>query len=289
MFRRITAAFPAARESERAAASSPAACTFKRIAALFLIAAAFLPTVCSCGSESRPEQTLKPITVGSDDYEPYNYIDEDGRFAGVDVELAVEAFHRLGYEPTFRQIVWENKDSYLASGEVGCLWGCFTMTDREDSYTWAGPYMSSTQSVVVRADSDITSLSELDGRCVAVQATSKPEEILLGAFDPRLPEVEKVYALSTMDDVYACLRKGYADAIGGHTYALAAFMSTAPGAYRMLDEVLYVSQLGVAFERGKNTELADSLTEVLNGLEREGITAEISEKYGVYAPEKEAE
>ena len=65
MFRRITAAFPAARESERAAASSPAACTFKRIAALFLIAAAFLPTVCSCGSESRPEQTLKPITVGS--------------------------------------------------------------------------------------------------------------------------------------------------------------------------------------------------------------------------------
>lgn len=104
MFRRITAAFPATRESKRAAAS-PAARTFKRIEALLLTAAVLLPTVCSCGSESRPEQTLKPIIVGSDDYEPYNYIDEDGRFAGVDVELAVEAFHRLGYEPTFRQIV----------------------------------------------------------------------------------------------------------------------------------------------------------------------------------------
>lgn len=149
--------------------------------------------------------------------------------------------------------------------------------------------MSSTQSVVVRADSDITALSELDGKCVAVQATSKPEEILLGAFDPRLPEAGKVYAFSTVDDMYACLRKGYADAIAGHTYALSAFMSTAPGAYRMLDEALYVSQLGVAFERGKNTELADSLTEVLSELEREGITEEIAEKYGVYAPEKEAE
>lgn len=163
------------------------------------------------------------------------------------------------------------------------------MTGREDLYTWSGPYMTSTQSVVVRADSSINTLSDLDGACVAVQATTKPEEILLGTFDPRLPEVEKVYALSQMDDVYACLRKGYADAIAGHTYALRTFMETAPGAYRMLDEVLFVSQIGVAFERGTHTDLADSLTEVLSALKREGFTHNIAEKYGVSVLEKEAE
>lgn len=59
---------------------------------------------CGCGGERAQdtEPALKPIIIGSDDYEPYNYIDADGNFAGVDVELAVEAFHRLGYEPTFR-------------------------------------------------------------------------------------------------------------------------------------------------------------------------------------------
>ncbi len=246
---------------------------------------------CGCGGERAQdtESALKPIIIGCDDYEPYNYIDADGNFAGVDVELAVEAFHRLGYEPTFRQIDWGLKDSLLANGEVDCLWGSFTMTGREDLYTWSGPYMTSTQSVVVRADSSINTLSDLDGACVAVQATTKPEEILLGTFDPRLPEVEKVYAISQMDDVYACLRKGYVDAIAGHTYALRAFMETAPGAYRMLDEVLFVSQLGVAFERGTHTDLADSLTEVLSALKREGFTYNIAEKYGISAIEKEAE
>lgn len=266
----------------------------KRSISLLLTAsvlAASAALFCGCGSEKSQdtEPELKPIIVGSDDYEPYNYIDADGNFTGVDVELAVEAFHRLGYEPTFRQIEWGLKDSLLADGEVDCLWGCFTMTGREDLYTWSGPYMTSTQSVVVRADSSINSLSDLDGACVAVQATTKPEEILLGAFDPRLPEVGKVYTLSQMDDVYACLRKGYADAIAGHTYALRAFMETTPGAYRMLDEVLFVSQLGVAFERGTHIDLADSLTEVLSALQREGFTQSIAEKYGVSVPEKEAE
>ena len=67
---------------------------------------------CGCGGERAQdtEPALKPIIIGSDDYEPYNYIDADGNFAGVDVELAVEAFHRLGYEPTFRQIDWGLKD-----------------------------------------------------------------------------------------------------------------------------------------------------------------------------------
>ena len=57
----------------------------------------------------------------------------------------------------------------------------------------------------------------------------------------------------------------------------------------MLDEVLFVSQLGVAFERGTHTDLADRLTEVLSALKREGFTYNIAEKYGISALEKEAE
>ena len=41
--------------------------------------------------------TEKPvITLGSDSYPPYNYLNEDGVPTGIDVELATEAFKRMG-------------------------------------------------------------------------------------------------------------------------------------------------------------------------------------------------
>ena len=65
---------------------------------------------------------------------------------------------------------WEDKDEYLEEGSVDCLWGSFTMTGREEEYTWVGPYLNSRQVVVVHADSDIFQLSDLEGTRVAVQA-----------------------------------------------------------------------------------------------------------------------
>ena len=83
------------------------------------------------------------IIIGCDMYAPYTYKNGTGEFVGVDVDFATEAFGRLGYAVQFREIVWENKQSYLDSGEIDCLWSCFTMSGREDEYTWAGPYLYS--------------------------------------------------------------------------------------------------------------------------------------------------
>ena len=108
-----------------------------------------------CGStateDTQQSSKLPQLVIGSDSYEPFNYINEDGEFAGVDVELAQEACRRIGYEPVFTQIVWEDKDEYLEEGSVDCLWGSFTMTGREEEYTWVGPYLNSRQVVVVHA------------------------------------------------------------------------------------------------------------------------------------------
>ena len=38
------------------------------------------------------------------------------------------------------------------------------MTDREDEYHWAGPYMRSHQVVAVNEDSDIQTLEDLEGK-----------------------------------------------------------------------------------------------------------------------------
>ena len=242
-----------------------------------------------CGStatESTQQSSKLPqLVIGSDSYEPFNYINEDGEFAGVDVELAQEACRRIGYEPVFTQIVWEDKDEYLEEGSVDCLWGSFTMTGREEEYTWVGPYLNSRQVVVVHADSNIFQLSDLEGTRVAVQATSKPEREFLNQNNPATPQVGDLFSFSSMDEIYASLRKGYVDAIAGHEAMLGSLVKEGKDAYRMLDESIYKSELGVAFKKGTHEEVAADLTETLKKLQREGITEKIVTKYGLDADE----
>lgn len=171
----------------------------------------FMALGAACIMKTDPEEVgeeLPELIIGSDNYEPYNYLDDDGKPAGIDVELAEVVCEQLGYTPVFQYIVWDKKDKYLDKGKVDCLWGSFTMNGREDEYQWAGPYLYSRQVIAVRTDSKIRNISDLAGKRIAVQATTKPEEVLLERSDPGVPEVDMVYSLSGMDEIYASLRKG---------------------------------------------------------------------------------
>ena len=236
---------------------------------------------CVGTGQTEENSIYEKITVGSDKFEPYVYQDDDGKFTGIDVELATEAFHRMGYEPEFEQIVWENKKEYLAEGKVDCLWGCFSMNGREDEYQWAGPYLYSSQAVAVRYGSDIRQISDLTDKRVAVQETGKAEEYLLYPDSPEVPDAAKVYAFSNMDEVYSSLRKNYVDAICGHESALHSFVKTAPDEYRMLEESLFSSKLGVAFATSYNAQFVAELNDVLADMLEDGTTERIIEKYGL--------
>ena len=238
----------------------------------------------ACRTEDKTAvSSEKTIVIGYDPFDPYTYQDVNGDMAGIDVEIARQAFGKLGYEPVFQVINWEDKDIYLTDGTVDCLWACFTMTDREDKYQWAGPYMYSRQMVAVRDDSDIYELSGLAGKRIAVQATGKAEMAFLNAADYGLPEIERVFSLSTTDEMYAILRKGYVDAIAGHEGMLGKIVNDGTNTYRMLEESIYASELGVAFEKGTHEELARELTEILEAMKADGSIGQIAEKYGMDA------
>ena len=250
----------------------------------FLLVGSIMLGGCKVKKEAADNE-LPEIVIGIDYFEPYSYQTSAGEYKGIDVELAEEAFQRMGYQPKFEKVVWEDKDELLADGTIDCLWSCYSMTGREDKYQWAGPYLYSRQMVVVKRESEIETLQDLKGKRVAVQTTTKAEDLFLHNIESELPQVEQVNCFSTTTEIYAALRKNYVDAIAGHEAMLSSLVKDSKGTYRMLKESPYISELGIAFQKGTHEEIAKELTETLKEMQSEGITKEIVTNYGLDADE----
>ncbi len=221
---------------------------------------------------------LPVITVGCDNYSPFSYMDTNGNMTGIDVELAREAFSQMGYSPKFVFINWEDKKKLLADGEIDCIWSSFTMTDRETEYNWAGPYMKSRQVVAVRTDSEIQTLKDLEGKIVAVQNTTKPEDIIR-SYNGTVPKLQKIISVQKRDLIFILLSKGYVDALAAHETAVDQFMEESGLKFRILKEPLQSVDLGVAFDKSDTRGLNEKLTEILNKMQRDGTVKQVISRY----------
>ena len=244
-----------------------------------LAASAALGGLTACGGTDAKNSDLPQILIGSDTYPPYIYLNNDGTPAGIDVEIATEAFRRMGYAARFEVIDWEQKTALVESGAIDCIWGCFSMQGRETLYRWAGPYMVSRQVVAVNADSSIQSLSDLAGKTVMVQSTSKPEGIFLSGSDPRIPQTVEVFSIEDRSVQYAMLACGYVDAIAAHETAILQYMQDNNAAFRILEEPLLVTGLGVAFAKNDSRGLDHQLNDTFAQMRADGTLERIVGKY----------
>ena len=243
-----------------------------------LAAAAAVSSLTSCGEKEAKDSGLAQIVVGSDSYPPYIYLNNDGVPTGIDVEIATEAFRRMGYRAEFTTIDWEKKTELVDSGEIDCIWDCFSMEGRENDYQWAGPYLVSRQVVAVDAQSGIETLSELEGKTIAVQATGKPEAIFLrGGAD--VPAFRNIISLADRGVQYAMLDCGYTDAIAAHEEAIRQYMKDYGANFRILDEPLLVTGIGVAFSKNDTRGLAAQLNEVFEQMREDGSMEKLVGKY----------
>ena len=244
-----------------------------------LAASTALGGLTACGGTDAKNSDLPQILIGSDTYPPYIYLNNDGTPAGIDVEIATEAFRRMGYAARFEVIDWEQKTSLVESGAIDCIWGCFSMQGRETLYRWAGPYMVSRQVVAVNADSSIQSLSDLAGKTVMVQSTSKPEGIFLSGSDPRIPQTVEVFSIEDRSVQYAMLACGYVDAIAAHETAILQYMKDNYAVFRILEEPLLVTGLGVAFAKNDSRGLDHQLNDTFAQMREDGTLERIVGKY----------
>lgn len=218
------------------------------------------------------------FTVGFDqDFPPMGFVGEDGEYTGFDLELAQETAKRLGLTYVAQPIAWDAKNMELESGNIDCIWNGFTMTGREDEYTWSQPYMENSQVVVVMEDSGIETLEDLAGKIVEVQADSSAEAAL-----KEMPDLTSTFGtLQTTPDyntAFMDLEMGSVDAIAMDVIVAGYQMQEREGSFKILEESLASEEYAIGFKTG-NTELCEKVQKTLEEMAADGTMAEISEKW----------
>ena len=220
------------------------------------------------------------FTVGFDqDFPPMGFVGDDGEYTGFDLELAQVVADRLGMEFVPQPIAWDAKDMELESGTIDCIWNGFTMTGREDGYTWSEPYMDNSQVFVVKKDSGIQTLADLAGKIVEVQTDSSAEAALKE--DPDLTNTfSNLQITPDYNTAFMDLEMGAVDAIAMDVIVAGYQMEQRDNGddFVILDETLASEEYGIGFKKG-NEALRDQVQATLEEMAADGTMAEISEKW----------
>lgn len=267
--------------------------------AAVLIAAAMVFTMAGCGSSKDADTSAKKETktedskdkensdkqfiVGFDaEYPPYGYKDDNGEYVGFDLDLAQEVCARNGWELVKQPIDWDSKDMELNSGSIDCIWNGFTMTGREDDYTWSKPYVDNSIVVVVKEGSGIEKKEDLAGKVVAVQADSSG----LAALTDEEDNEENLKLAASFSDLqqvadyntaFMNLEAGAVDAIVVDI-GVADYQLESRTGFVMLDDKIRTEQYAVGFKLG-NEELRDQVQSTLDEMVKDGTFDDIAKKW----------
>ena len=263
------------------------------------MAAAMVFTMAGCGSSKDADTSAKKETktedskdkensdkqfiVGFDaEYPPYGYKDDNGEYVGFDLDLAQEVCARNGWELVKQPIDWDSKDMELNSGSIDCIWNGFTITGREDDYTWSKPYVDNSIVVVVKEGSGIEKKEDLAGKVVAVQADSSG----LAALTDEEDNEENLKLAASFSDLqqvadyntaFMNLEAGAVDAIVVDI-GVADYQLESRTGFVMLDDKIRTEQYAVGFKLG-NEELRDKVQSTLDEMVKDGTFDDIAKKW----------
>jgi polar amino acid transport system substrate-binding protein len=152
------------------------------LAARFLrsvaVAALLVLGLAACGGgEGSGEYALineGQLTVCSEiPYPPFEMEGEDGEFTGFDIDLITAIADELDLEVNVLNTGFDGiqSGSAMAAGTCDIAASAMTITEaREENLDFSEPYFRSDQSLLVKADSGITTLADLAGKRIGVQS-----------------------------------------------------------------------------------------------------------------------
>lgn len=250
---------------------------------LILLSVLIFPVILlGCSSnEKKIVKEKNTVIVGIDDtFVPMGFRDKNGNIVGFDVDLAKEAFHRMGFNVKFQPIDWSMKETELNNRNIDVIWNGYTMTsERAKKVAFSNPYLKNRQVIVTLDSSDINSLNDLKGKEVSTQDGSSSLDVLFD--NPKLVSSFKdkePILFDSFNDCFMDLEAKRSDAVVCDEILAQYYMAKrAKVPFKILKEDLGKESYCVGLR--KNSSLLSPLNKTLEEMKKDGTIKKISIKW----------
>ena len=223
-------------------------------------------------AELETVQKGKLVMVTNAEFPPYEFHDQNA-IVGIDVEIAGAIAEQLGLELEIEDIAFDSIIPEIVSGKADIGAAGLTVTeDRKQNVDFSDTYAHATQVIIVKEDSEIKGVADLEGKIMGVQQGTTGDIYVSGDYGD---EAVERYAKG-MEAVQA-LAQGKVDAVVIDGEPAKQYIKEVEG-LKIIDESYTDEDYAIAIKKG-NTAMVEAVNKALAELKSEGKLDEIVAKY----------
>ena len=259
-----------------------------KISAVILALVMALGSLCACGngtSTENPSKTEKLVMATNASFPPYEYVDDSGAFAGIDVEIAGLIAEKLGLTLEIQDVEFGSIIGGVQAGKFDIGMAGMTVTDeRLQSVNFSTSYATGIQSIIVPEGSEIKSFDDFfnaDGTVknikVGVQQDTTGDIYLSDTVENGGVGSDHVIQYKTGNDAVQALVTGKIDAVVIDNEPAKSYVASNEGLV-ILDTAYTEENYAICVAK-ENTDLLESINDALAQLTADGTIDAIIEKY----------
>jgi PAS domain S-box-containing protein len=223
--------------------------------------------------------TNEVLTVrGDHNYPPYEYINEQGRPDGFNVDIVNGVAKAMGLQISIDLGPWDKVTAQLERGEIDALIGMFNTQERDKKFDFSIPHFIASYAVFVRHGSPIQSLADVYDKRVIVQLRDLGHDYL-----EENDITPHIITKQNWEEVLTALSNGEGDcAIVSRIQGTRLIGKLTIANIEAVGPPIIQRKYGLAVTEG-NTALLAKLNEGLNIIKQTGTYDEIYKKwFGIY-------
>ena len=253
---------------------------FKKSIVSSIIFALSLFCIFSACKKEQPDKAcdIKKILVATDaTWPPMEFVDEKTKeIVGFDIDMLKAIAAEGGFEVEIMNQAWDGIFAGLGAGKYDAVISSVTITkDRKKTMDFSMPYVSVGQILVVKKDSDVTNLSQLEGKTVGAQISTT------GALEVRKNKKINAKEYDEIGFAIEDLANGRIDAVVCDNPTAANYVlenQKYKAILKMAGERFTDEQYGIAVKKG-NKELVELLNNGIKKVLEKGLDKEFEKKW----------
>ncbi|RFC62201.1 amino acid ABC transporter [Fulvimarina endophytica] len=223
------------------------------------------------------------LTVGTETaFAPFDFIDETGTHAGLNVDLFEEIGKEMGVEIKWVELPWEGVLPGLEAGQFDMVAGPATITKaRMERYRFLSPVAEATVAILKKAgDDSIEKPEDIAGKLVGSgKATAQLAQ--LQEYGATLPEPVETREYVGFNEAYADLAAGRIVAVANSLPNIAYLASQQPDVFETVlppfGKSTYFGYIGT--KKPEDQALLDAVNDALLKIKADGRLGELQKKW----------